>query len=118
MRLANHARIIIAFALAALPGCLGSPEQTQFHTQSGITASSQVRLSWNAGGGQQTGFVIQQSSDGVTYATIQQVSASTTSATVTGLYPSSIYYFRIQAINSAGSSSFSKVVKATIPLSN
>ena len=82
---------------------------------SGLTASavspSQVSLSWTASSGASS-YKIQQSPDGSTGWT--QVGTSTTTAfTDTGLSPSTTYYYRVLASNTAGDSSPSNVASAT-----
>ena len=115
---------LIAFSaiLLFLPGCLIGASSSQFNTSSATTTTngagssgSKVQISWAAGGGAQTGYNIEQSTDSMNYTIVQTASATATSATVSGLNRSSTYYFRIQSYNSAGASGFSTVVKAVIP---
>jgi len=74
------------------------------------TGTPRVQLTWTAVAGQQTGFYIEQSTDGITFTQIQTIPSPTTTTTVTGLTAGQKYYFRIRAYNSLGSSPYTTVV--------
>jgi hypothetical protein len=70
------------------------------------TTSSSVSLSWTAPSGTVTGYDVYKNGT-------QALTASTTSATVTGLAASTSYTFTVAAYNSAGTGSQSSSVQAT-----
>jgi chitinase len=72
------------------------------------TTSSSVSLSWTAPAGPVTSYTVLE--NGTTAATV-----TGTSATVTGLAPSTAYTFAVTAVNSAGTSPSSAAVSATTP---
>ncbi len=81
------------------------------------TPGPKVSLSWVAPTtGQQTGYTIQLSTDGVKFTTIMQAAGTQTSATVTVPTAGTTYYFRIQATNSGGGSAFTPIVTAIVPV--
>ncbi len=88
----------------------------------GLTAtavsSSEIDLSWNApssdGGSPITGYRIKMSTDGSTFTTlVPNTSTTATTYSVIGLQPSTTYYFRVFAINSAGFSPRSNTASDT-----
>jgi hypothetical protein len=70
------------------------------------TTSSSVSLTWTAPSGTVTGYYVYENGT-------QALTASTTSATVTGLAASTSYTFTVAAYNSAGTGSQSSSVQAT-----
>ena len=76
--------------------------------------NASVQLSWTASTGSPYGYYVQQSSDGVTFSTVQTV--TTTSAVVSGLFEGKTYYFRIQAYNQGGTSSYTTNTVINIPI--
>ncbi len=76
-------------------------------------SSSQINLTWSDGSSNETGFVIQRSTDNYTFVQIATVGAGVTSYSNTSLTANTTYYYRVRAVNSAGSSAFSNVASAT-----
>ena len=81
---------------------------------SGTSGDAQVSVSWSApasnGGAAITDYVVQYStSSSGTYTTFSDGTSTTTTATVTGLTNNTVYYFKVAAVNSAGTSSYSDV---------
>ena len=83
-------------------------------TPSNGVTGTQIRVSWTApaaNGSAITGYLVQQSTDGSSWATAAG-SVSGTSQTVTGLAAATTYQFRVYGINGAGTSSASATVSA------
>ena len=87
---------------------LGMPHAPSNFSISNVQ-SSQVFLSWRDSSQDETGFNIQWSTDNVNWATGVSVAANVVGWDVTNLTPLTHYYFRVSAVNPAGSS-------ATMPL--
>lgn len=81
-----------------------------------------MSVSWSApasnGGAAITDYVVQYStSSGGSYSTFSDGTSTSTSATVTGLSNNTPYYFKVAAVNSAGTSSYSTVSASVTPRS-
>jgi hypothetical protein len=74
---------------------------------------SQIDLSWSDNSGNETGFKIERSIDGTTFAEIASVGANVTTYTDTGLNESTKYYYKVRAHNSGGDSEYSNIASAT-----
>jgi len=72
---------------------------------SDITTTS-ATLSWTDASSDETSFTVDTSTDNVTYTNFGSASADATSLSVTGLIPSTQYWFRVAAVNTAGTSSY------------
>lgn len=82
-------------------------------------SSSAILVSWTDNSSDETGFQIEQSANGSTgWANVASPSAGATSATISGLSASTVYYFRVRAVNSYGNSDWSSVVSATTQAAN
>ena len=87
---------------------------------SALTATpttTQVKLTWtDNAAGNESGFVIQRSTDGVNFT---QIGTTTTGVTTytdsTGLVAGTTYSYRVAATNSLGNSGYSNIVNAAIP---
>ena len=81
-----------------------------------VTVSSgRVDLAWQDNAGNETGFRIELSTDGVTFAPAGTTGANAASYSVTGLAAGTTYYFRVQATNGTGASAWSNTAQATTP---
>jgi hypothetical protein len=67
----------------------------------GSATSSAITVSWSNNSTRETGTIVQYSTGGDTYTTATTTAANATSYQVTGLSPSTTYYFRIGNTNSA-----------------
>ena len=76
---------------------------------SGTTVSNtSISLSWTAPTGTATSdYEIKYSSDNITFNTVTDGVSTSTSVTLTGLSANQMYYFKVAAINSAGTGAFS-----------
>ena len=79
------------------------------------TRPNEVQLAWTvASDSEQDGFKIEQSTDGVAFTEVANISGSDcTSATIAGLSANTNYYFRIRAYNTIGNSSYCTTVAST-----
>ncbi|MEX1077441.1 MAG: InlB B-repeat-containing protein, partial [Pirellulales bacterium] len=75
-------------------------------TSLGITAAAAgtLALNWSDTATNETGFLIEMSRDNATWFTTGTVDADVLTYTKTGLAPDTTYFFRVSAVNSAGSS--------------
>ena len=81
---------------------------------SNVLGPTSVSLAWVDTAGDETGFKVQESSNGGTsYAQVTTLASSVNTYTVTSLSPSTSYDFQIVAYNSSGNSSPSNVVNPT-----
>jgi hypothetical protein len=79
--------------------------------------SGQVKLTWTApassGGATITDYIIQRSTNGVTWTTVSDGVSTARSRLVSGLTNRTSYQFRVAAVNAAGQGPFSAIVRAT-----
>ncbi len=82
---------------------------------SSAVSSSQINLSWTDNSSNESGFKIERSSTGATgpFTQIATTSANATSFNDTGLTEGTTYWYRVQAYNAGGSSSYTSVSSAT-----
>jgi len=77
---------------------------------SGTPAVGSVALSWtaptNTGGASLTDYIVQYSTDQSSWTTFADGTSTATTATVTGLTGGTNYYFRVAAVNSAGTGAY------------
>ncbi|MBV8780679.1 MAG: NPCBM/NEW2 domain-containing protein, partial [Phycisphaerae bacterium] len=78
-------------------------------------SSSSIQLTWTANSASQTNYAIDRSTDGVNFTTLTaSIAATATSYTDNaGLSANTKYYYRVRAVNSAGSSGNSNIANAT-----
>ena len=73
---------------------------------SGLTVTKQqkesVTLSWTDNADNESGYIIEMSTDNKTFTELQRVGANTTTYEATGLTPETAYYFRIRAFDDNG----------------
>jgi hypothetical protein len=71
--------------------------------------TSSLVLSWSDNSNNESGFRVQRSADGASFTQIAQVGSNTRSFTDGGLAPGTLYYYRVFAYNSSGTSPSSNV---------
>ncbi|MGV3721552.1 MAG: Calx-beta domain-containing protein, partial [Actinomycetota bacterium] len=78
-----------------------------------VASSTSLRLDWTDRSGNETGFEIQRKTLGGEFATVQAVSANSTTYTDNGLLTGTPYIYRVRSVSAAGSSGFSNEASAT-----
>jgi titin len=119
----NPARYFALLATSLLAsGCMNATNTLTTSATVGASESSgvsaptgYVTLTWGANAGEQTGFYIEQSSDGINFTQVQSVPNGTNQAMISGLYTGKTYYFRIRGYNPAGNSPYSPILTANVP---
>jgi titin len=76
-------------------------------------SSSAINLKWTDNATNETGYVVQRSTDGTSFSQVATLGAGTSSYSSTGLSAAKKYYFRVRAYNGAGDSAFSNTASAT-----
>ncbi len=76
---------------------------------------SSVQLSWKDVSKNESGFEIERSLDGVSFAKVGEVAANTIQFLEVGLTQLTPYYYRVRAVNAVGNSGYSNVVSVTTP---
>ena len=76
-------------------------------------SSSQINLTWTDNANNETGFQIEQSTNGTNFTQIATVGSNAVSFSVTGLTAATTYSYRVASFNGAGNSAFSNTASAT-----
>jgi fibronectin type 3 domain-containing protein len=80
-----------------------------------LASTTQVNLSWSAGGGETSGYrILRKLGETGTYALIQALTAGSTSYSDTGVSAGNIYYYKVRAYNAYGNSGFSNEARAAL----
>jgi len=98
-------------ASATTPAAAQPPAAPSNLTATPLSATS-IRLDWHDNSGNETAFVIQESSPGGSLS-LPVVAANAQTSTVTGLSPNTPYTFSVRAENAAGTSAASNEASAT-----
>ena len=69
-------------------------------------AINTIVLNWQDNSGDEDGFKIYKSTDGITFNYLDSVLAGVTTYTATGIMPVQYYWFRVTAYNVAGESAY------------
>lgn len=77
--------------------------------------SNAVTLNWTDNSTTETGFTVEQSSDGVNWTPAATAAASSNSVDVTGLTPMVRYWFRVRAFNALGGSAYTNTAAVQTP---
>ena len=76
-------------------------------------SSSSIDLAWADNASDEDGFNVERSADGTNFNLIGSIGADVTAYSDNGLSASTLYYYRVIAFNSAGSSASSNIANAT-----
>jgi hypothetical protein len=77
----------------------------------GIAASrTQINLSWIDNATNETGFLVERSTNGSTWTQVGSVGANLRTYNATGLKSNTIYYFRVRAFNGFGNSAYTSTI--------
>ncbi|CAG4988373.1 hypothetical protein DYBT9275_00067 [Dyadobacter sp. CECT 9275] len=86
---------------------------------SGLSAAvmnaGQINLSWTDNAGNETGYEIERSQDGIAFSKIGDAGVNATSFQDTGVIPKTKYWYRVVAKNGGGLSEYSNIADATTP---
>jgi hypothetical protein len=75
----------------------------------------QIDLTWQDNAHGESGYLIEESTDGTNFAQIATAGTNATSFAVTGLQLSTVYTFRVRGFNARGNSGYSAPVSAATP---
>ena len=81
-----------------------------------VPEASSLTINWVDGATNEDNYVIERSVDGTTYTEIATLGANVASYNEVGLTPNTLYYYRVKATNSAGSSAYASVSVTTPPI--
>ncbi len=114
IRVGGYSGATGSFSLS-VSGPAAPPAVPSAPTGLGATAvgATQVNLSWTDTSNDETGFQVQRSTSGAAFSTIASLGANSTSYNDTGRSPSTLYAYRVRAVNGAGNSSYSNTASAT-----
>jgi hypothetical protein len=76
-------------------------------------SKSQINLTWNDTSANETGFVVERSTNNRTFSVIASLGANATGYSDAGLAPAKLYYYRVFSQNSLGQSAASNIATAT-----
>jgi parallel beta-helix repeat protein len=106
----NSAYTNTASATTSAPSVL--PPAAPSGLSATASSSSQINLSWTDNSNDETGFLVERSTDGVNFTQIATIGANMTSYSDSGL-AAAVYYYRVVASNGAGQSAPTAVARAT-----
>jgi FtsP/CotA-like multicopper oxidase with cupredoxin domain len=79
-------------------------------------AGPQVSLAWTDNSTNETGFLIQRSTDGVNFSDLATVGANVINYVDLAVSGGNTYYYQVAAFNAGGPSAYSNIASATIPV--
>lgn len=102
---------------ATTPAPPAAPTKPAVPTNLTATAksSSQIDLAWSDNATNEANYVVERSTGGGSFVTLETLGANRNSYINSGLTPSVTYTYRVSATNSAGSSATSNTASATTP---
>lgn len=79
--------------------------------------SASIRLTWNDNSSNESGFILEHSTNGTQFIAINTFAQNATQFTYNGLVPGSLHYYRLRAFNAQGASTYSNTISITLPTS-
>jgi hypothetical protein len=111
----NTAQLVASYRV----GSTATPTPTAPAAPSGLAVQSalynKVTIGWTDNSSNETGFKVERSTDGVTFAEIATLGADTRSFADVAVAARTSYYYRVRAYNSVGASAYSSAVRVTTP---
>lgn len=83
-----------------------------------IINTSSITVSWTDNSSDETGFIVEKSTDGIVYALALTAAAEATSTALSGLTANTPYWFRVAAVNSINTSTYVTTGLSTYTLAN
>jgi len=77
-----------------------------------VLSTSQIRLNWADNATNESGYTVERSVDNVNFVAVTTLGAGAVTYTDSGLVANTLYYYRVKAINTVGSSTYTAVVSA------
>lgn len=113
--------LLLPLAVCLLPSCHGCDDDDDKialpAAPTGIAvnapSSGRIDVTWTDASGNELGFRIEFSTDGITFTEIAVVPAGTTMFTDRGLTPNTPYWYQVRAYNAGGNSAYDGPVMAT-----
>ena len=93
------------------PGVPAAP--TNLTARGSASVANAIDLSWSDNANNETGYKIERATDGKTFSPLAGTGPNGAFNRNTNLTPGRLYYYRVYAVNAAGSSAYSNVVSAT-----
>ncbi len=79
-------------------------------------SGTEIDLKWQDNSNIETGYSVEQSTDGTNFTSIVTLPANTTTYNSTALNPNTTYWYRVQAMNFAANSAYSNTVSLLTPV--
>ena len=110
---AGHVMVILRDEQATAQTVEMRPPSAPMNLTAAMVAKNKARLSWTDSSSNETGFVLQRSSNGgLTWSTVATLAANTSSYTDSGLRRGTTYQYRVVAHNGSGTSAYSAPASA------
>ncbi|HEX8557433.1 MAG TPA: S8 family serine peptidase [Pyrinomonadaceae bacterium] len=91
----------------------GLPPAAPSGLKAAAASKTQINLTWDDNSSNETGFRVERSADGVSFAQVATVGAGVRSYASTGLTSCKKYYYRVSAYNANGASAWTATASAT-----
>ena len=110
----NHAQAAISVTVSNSVPQISTPPAPS-HLSAVLEVNDEARLNWRDHAIDETSFSIERSLDGGQFLPIDATAPNITNYLDQGLAPSTLYYYRVQAINTAGPSDYSNIASVMTP---